>query len=113
MCCNDCKSRIQPPIKLAEWQHHVAAIGGALLQPRIPRLHMRDCRPLDLELEIAIERSAGRDIRQAERVAAQKWPVRKEAVQQLEMPRAARDLVADGGQVPLRLGRAVEAPEHA
>src|SRR3954471_7954890 len=56
---------------------------------------------LDVELETAIERGAGRDVRQRKRIATQEWPVREQSVEQSEMLGAAVDRVADGGPVSL------------
>src|SRR6187200_594854 len=104
---------VQAAAQLAEWHHDVLAIGVALAQAPIPGFHVRDRGPLDLQFEIAIERRAGWDVGQRERVTAQEPPVREHPVQQFEMTGAAGDLVADGGPVSLRFRRPIEAPEDA
>jgi hypothetical protein len=95
---------IEPAVQLAERDHDVFAIGGAFLEPPIPCLDIRDRRPLDLDLEIPVERGCRRNIRQGQTFSAQERTVGEHPIEQSEMPRTSPDLGGDGRQVPLRLG---------
>jgi hypothetical protein len=55
-------SILHPAAQFAEWNHDMLAVGGALLEARIPGGHVGQVRALDVELEIAVERGAGRNI---------------------------------------------------
>ena len=91
---------VETAAQLVERNHDVLTICRSIAQAPVPCLHVRNRWSLDVELEIAIERGAGRDVRQRKRIAAQEWPVREHFLEQSEMLGAAVDLVADGGPFP-------------
>jgi|GEM_PF-5316618 len=58
----------------------------ALPQLSIPALHLRQWRPFDLQLEIAVERGAGGDVGERQIIAEQKPPALEQPVELFEMP---------------------------
>src|SRR5262245_58427642 len=89
------------------------AVGRPFAQALIPSAHVRNAGTFDIELEIAIERRAGGNVRQREAVAGQERPRRQNAVQEPKMIGAARQALADRRPVALRFRRAIVAPEDA
>src|ERR1700733_2433947 len=92
---------IEAAFEAFEPDHHMGAIGFALLQPLVPRLDIRNGRPVDLQLEIAIELCAGRDVAIGERLTGDEGPVGEVPVEDLEENGAPRDAAAY--QVPVSL----------
>ena len=77
------------------------AIGLALLQPRIPRLDIRQGRPVDFELEIAIELRAGRSVAHGQCIARNKSVLAQVSIQKLKQDGAAGNALAYQVPVPL------------
>src|SRR6516162_1285235 len=105
-------SRFEPAAQLRKRDHDVMAVSRPLAQALIPGGHVRNVRTFDIELEIAIKRRAGGNIRQREPRAGQERPRRQNLVQQPKMAGAARETLADRGPVALRFRRAIVTPEN-
>src|ERR1700722_16214029 len=91
----------------------MGAISFAVFKPRIPRLHIRQRRPVDLKLEITVKLRACRDIAEGKRVASDEGTALEMLVEQTKQDGTAGNALADQRPVPLRLRRAIEIPEHA
>jgi hypothetical protein len=63
------QSVVQPPAQFLERKHDVLAKRGALLQRAVPAIDLRQSRPIDLQFEIAVQRGAGGDVGERQRVA--------------------------------------------
>jgi hypothetical protein len=92
---------IQASAQLSKWNHHVLAVCLTFLEAIVPRLDMWEGRTLDVQSEIAKQRSASGNISQTERVATQEQPIREHHIQQLKMDGTARNLLANGRPVSL------------
>ena len=84
---------IEPTVQLAERDHDVFAIGGAFLEPPIPRLDIRNRGPLDLNREIPVERGCRRNIRQGQTFSAEERTVGEHPVAPTMDTRAARPIL--------------------
>src|SRR5262249_57285138 len=107
------RSGFEPAAQVGERDHDMLAVRRPLAQALIPGGHVRNVRTFDIELEIAIERRAGGNVRQREPGAGQERPRCQNLVQQPKMLGAAREFVADRGPVALRLWRGMIAPTES
>src|SRR5689334_4587615 len=62
-------SVVEPAAQLAERDHDVLAIGRSLLEAPVPSLDVRHGRQFDVDLEIAVERGADRDVGERQGIA--------------------------------------------
>src|SRR5260370_18396260 len=104
-------SIVQWAAELSKRDHDMLAVSRAQLEPLIPGGYMPHLRALDVQLEIAVERCAGRDVGEREFVADQERPGRKDAVEQPEVLGTAGEASTDGRPVTLGFWCAVVAPE--
>src|SRR5215510_2293999 len=104
---------IQASAQLTKWNHHVLAVCLTFLEAIVPRLYMRKGRTLDVQSEIAKQRSASGNIGQTERVTTQEPPICEHHIQQLKMAGTPRNLLANGRPVSLRFRGPIEAPKDA
>lgn len=72
----------------------------ALSQRTIPALDLGQLRPLDIQLEMAVQRRPGRDVGERHRIAKQEGFAFEQPVQFSEMVRAARQRGLDRRPVP-------------
>src|SRR3974390_2067700 len=89
------------------------AIGLARLQPFIPRLHIRQRGPIDIQLEITVELRASRDIAKRKGISGDESAPFEIFVEHAEKDGTAGDTLPDQRPVALRFGRSVEIPEYA
>src|SRR5262245_7926846 len=88
-------------------------VGCTLPQEAIPALDIRQRRSLDLEVEVAKERGSRRYIGQRQVIPENEGPACQHPIQQREVIGRSPYLAVDRNHVALRLGRAIEAPEHS
>src|SRR5579862_6947551 len=91
----------------------MGAIGLACLKPLVPGFHIGKSGPVDLELEIAVELGACRDVAEGEALAGDEGAAFEMLVEQAEENGAARDALPDQVPVSLRFRRSIEVPENA
>src|SRR5271155_5355590 len=91
----------------------MGAIGFAFLKPRIPGFHIGKVRPVDLEIEIAIELRARRNVAESQCISRDECTAAEMAVEQAEQDGRARYALADQRPIPLLFRRAIEVPEDA
>src|ERR1700730_11436852 len=102
---------LQPAAQICERHHDVLAVNRAQLEPLVPGGYMPKLRALDVQLEIAVEGCADRDVGERELVADKKRPGRKDPVEHPKVLGTAGEASVDGRPVALGFWCAVVAPE--
>ena len=87
--------KVEPPEQFIERDHHVLTERRAKLKPFIPRFHIRNVGPLDIQFEIAIEVRPDRNIAQAQTVSRNEGPLGQHPVEKLEMLCATSEVLVN------------------